>query len=344
MPTERIAPTLCPPPIWAACALTALLLVACTPDALAPAKPAASAGASAASASASGAAAVPTGSLSGAGGAACDLPDSFIHPSRDGNRTVLAGPGVLAFRAPYAVNTDGAPNSYHPADPWGTEGLAINTICNGVSAVTAAGETVDYRQCRRLVDIFTAERDAGWPAGGDRIQFYGAVAEADSGAGAERPCLQPDGAMVSSTSLLADPARGRCDPARYLDAQSVPFLIVPGHSGLSARGMSLGDLAVVVNPATGRTVYAVVGDGGPKTGLGEGSVALDAALLGRTDRPTTLRQSYGFAVPDAFTFVMTGTRAQAPYTAESLARQGQAALEALGGEARVAACLAALPG
>src|SRR4028119_1312921 len=39
---------------------------------------------------------------------------------------------VIFFRTSLRVNTDGAPNSYHPQDLTGTQ-KAINNICNGIA-------------------------------------------------------------------------------------------------------------------------------------------------------------------------------------------------------------------
>lgn len=209
----------------------------------------------------------PSTTLSAEAGSNCGLSRHFTHETARGPRTIIGGKGALAYRTNYAVNTDGAPNSYHPDAPWGDKGLAINTICDGANAVTAAGETVDYWQCRHLVGIFKARRDAGWPAGGDRIDFYGAVSEASWGPGARRPCPQASGphagAMVSSTSLMANTSLGRCNHRSYTDALAVPFIVVPGRSNLAEHGMALGDLAVVLNPTNRRMVYTIVGDIGP---------------------------------------------------------------------------------
>jgi len=45
----------------------------------------------------------------------------------------------------------------------------------------------------------------------------------------------------------------------------------------------VGDIAIV--QSKDRTVYALVGDEGPGTKLGEGSIALNASLLGKTGDP-----------------------------------------------------------
>jgi Fungal chitosanase of glycosyl hydrolase group 75 len=60
----------------------------------------------------------------------------------------------------------------------------------------------------------------------------------------------------------------------------VPFVVLP----LGGFGqVRVGDIAVV--QSKDRTVYALVGDEGPGTKLGEGSIALNAKLLGKFGEP-----------------------------------------------------------
>lgn len=264
---------------------------------------------------------------------ACGLTERFEHRSFDGPVTVRAGDGALLFAAPMHVNTDGAPTSYHPDDPFGTEGLAINTICNGASAKLASGETLGPRECRRLVEAFRQARAANWQ-GFPRMEFY-AVATRGG-----RPCTTATGHFVSTTSLAADPSRGVCDPARYLDALTVPFVIYPGHRNFIDRGVGTGDLAVTLEPDSGRSEFAVVGDRGPARGLSEGSVFLARTLRGVTETPTTYRESVRLVVPKAWTLVFPDASLAPPVTTERIREAARAAFEAWGGQARLAACIA----
>ncbi len=296
------------------------------------------------------AACVPDGATGPVGGAVveasaaatqtCGLAGSFAHPTRnEGTKTVLTGGGALAYRSDYAVNTDGARNSYHPDDPFGREGLAINTICNGADAVTADGVRHDYRACRALVDTFRKARAEGWTApGGARMRFYAMATEDQQ---RHVPCLQPDGAFVSTTSLVADPGQGKCNAARYLDANSVNFIIRPGRQAFATAGMQLGDLAVVMDPRSGRTVFAVVGDTGPATGLGEGSVAVGQRLAGRTSLPRTRAETYAYAMRDIVTVVLPGEPMGAPFTQTRIDAAGALALASFGGIGRVKGCATA---
>src|SRR5690348_5255032 len=182
---------------------------------------------------------------------ACNLPGSFAHATRsDGTRTVRTGQGALLFTAPLAVNTDGAPNSYHPDDPWGRR-LALNNICNGANAVLADGRKLDYRSCPKLIAAFEQSRRSGWHS--PKIQFYAVATENG------RPCTIRTGKyvgyFVSTTSLAADSRKPACDPGHWLDSNSVPFAIYPGHRNFTSRGVGTGDLVVIRNPANGRISY-----------------------------------------------------------------------------------------
>jgi len=94
-----------------------------------------------------------------------------------------------------------------------------------------------------------------------------------------RPLIQTDtdpasGFYISTTSL-EDSNCDRKDPRRYVNAEAVNFIVLPGRLGLGAK---LGDFTVVIRPATGAYDYAVYADVGPASKIGEGSIALAAAL------------------------------------------------------------------
>ncbi len=88
------------------------------------------------------------------------------------------------------------------------------------------------------------------------------------------------GAYVSETAL-ADPSKAIGNPARYVDAQTIPYISVPPEL-LHALGVRKGDVALVARGPV--TAAAVVGDVGPRGKLGEGSPAL-CRLLGINPDP-----------------------------------------------------------
>jgi hypothetical protein len=89
------------------------------------------------------------------------------------------------------------------------------------------------------------------------------------------------GYYVSSTAL-ADRSKPVNDPARYVDASRIPFIVLPG--GMARQlGARPGDFAAVFNERNGKFSYAIFGDVGPYDRIGEGSVALAENLGIRSD-------------------------------------------------------------
>jgi hypothetical protein len=81
------------------------------------------------------------------------------------------------------------------------------------------------------------------------------------------------GAYVSATSYRW-PERARIDPLAYVDAASVPYIVLPGHWRAQAVGVVLGCKATVKDTRTGKILEASgVLDFGPKAKLGEASIA-----------------------------------------------------------------------
>lgn len=66
---------------------------------------------------------------------------------------------------------------------------------------------------------------------------------------------------------------------RAINAQTVPFIVVPPGVRKGVRGVVMGCQAKVTNLSNGRSAMAVVADVGPMHKIGEGSPAL-AVLLG----------------------------------------------------------------
>jgi hypothetical protein len=102
-----------------------------------------------------------------------------------------------------------------------------------------------------------------------------------------RPVIQRTGPYrgyyVSTTSLQQQNIRDPRNPKKYMDATRIPYIALPPDFARTF-GISLGDLAVVVNMETGRSAYAIYADVGPRGRIGEGSVAL-ANKLGIPSNP-----------------------------------------------------------
>ncbi len=115
----------------------------------------------------------------------------------------------------------------------------------------------------------------------------------DNGKPSGSPVIQKDsdpapGFYVSTTSL-EDPSVDSKDPRRYVNAEAINFFVLPGRSAL---GTKLGDLGVIIRPATGAYDYAIYADVGPANKIGEGSIAL-ASALGIPSSPKTGGTAHG---------------------------------------------------
>lgn len=230
----------------------------------------------------------------------CSWESAAAFPG-DGELVRLARPPALGpnanialFRAPLAVNTDGAPNSYHPMDPLG-ETRAINRFDNGIS-IRRVGSAQKLPINERL-KVFTDWRDSGYKAQADyRIRWENVIAAGPDG----KPCVfksGPDAGYFGSLTALKNgldgKAAGECSAANQLDQRVIPAIVLRGgpSNPLWTYGARPGDLVLALNPASGATVAAVIGDTGGGERIGEGSVALNMALLGQTDQPRYYRDA-----------------------------------------------------
>jgi Fungal chitosanase of glycosyl hydrolase group 75 len=222
-----------------------------------------------------------------------------------------------------AVDADGSGRGYHPEDPLG-KGVCervtgpdgkpgLSGIC-ALDQFSSGGAYVFSGTQKLSKDAFVSNWLSMWPKIRDRSlkpvvlaeivpdlpkEFYffhwperGLTAFFKDNIipkdNAGYPCrYQPsDGArngyFISSTTLEANskPRADGCAPNRYLDSEIVPFVVLP-KGGFGKVG--IGDIAIVQH--RDRVVYAIVGDAGPATKLGEGSIALNAKLLGKFGEP-----------------------------------------------------------
>ncbi len=140
-----------------------------------------------------------------------------------------------------AIDADGSPHAYHPQDILGLDKLA------------------------------NAGRPGNW---------CGIVTDSHGSPVVQGAADPAPGYYVSTTSLT-DSSHAWNDPRRFVDAETVPFIVVPpSFTGFLGKGglCRLGDLALVVNLDNGRKVPCIIADIGPADELGEGSIALAQAL------------------------------------------------------------------
>jgi len=278
----------------------------------------------------------------------CDLVEQFSHRNKigvDRNKKpvfrqvpIYGNNSELFFTGDMAINTDGAPNSYHPDDPWGDRGNAINTICNGANAIMPDGSKVDYSDCRALITAFNDAKASGWEnKRRARMDFFAIAHHGYT------PCLiqsgEYKGNFVSMTKLPADSSKDDCDQTKWLDALSIPFIIVPKKSGFIEAGVRQGDLAVLYNPRNKALSYAIVGDEGPQWGLAEGSVALGKTLNERSDNPRSRRETYSFVANNIKVMIFPKSKMSEPFTKATIDSAGKAVFEKWGGKDRFDKCV-----
>jgi hypothetical protein len=154
----------------------------------------------------------------------------------------------------------------------------------------------------------------------------------DDGKRSGEPIIQSDddpapGYYIAMTSL-EDPTRDRTDPLRYVDSESINYFVLPGKLGLA----KLGDFGVVIRPKTNSYDYAIYADSGPATKLGEGSIAL-AAALGIPSNPKR-----GGVDSGIITIVFPGTTKGWPLTQVEIDLNGAALFAAWGGLEQAKEC------
>jgi hypothetical protein len=134
-----------------------------------------------------------------------------------------------------------------------------------------------------------------------------------------------------STTALADRTKRVNDPARYVDASKIPFIVLPG--GMARQfGARPGDFAMVVNSRNGKSSYAIFGDVGPFDRIGEGSIALAENLGIRSDARN------GGARRGILYLVFPGSGNGQPRTVDEINAETEKLLQAWGQAPQLTAC------
>ena len=137
------------------------------------------------------------------------------------------------------------------------------------------------------------------------------------------------GYYVSCTALT-DRTKARTDPARYVDASKIPYIVLPRDVAVQG-GAQLGDFAVVVNLRNGKSSYAIFADVGT---MGEGSIALANNLGIWSDARQGGRRG------GILYLVFPGSGNRQPRTVEEISAETQKLLEDWGGAEKLTSCSA----
>ena len=160
---------------------------------------------------------------------------------------------AVLYRLPLMdIDLDGAPNTYHPPTPGHPHG-------NGPGLGLG-----DLRNASKNLDD------------GPNVVWVGIVTDSRG-----KPLVQNEGPFAGfyiSQTTLQDPHFAKADPRRYVDATTVPYVVLNPILRKKA-GLDIGDLAAVVLGSNEHKVtFGIVADVGPLTGLGECSRALATSL------------------------------------------------------------------
>jgi hypothetical protein len=105
------------------------------------------------------------------------------------------------------------------------------------------------------------------------------------------PCLRgPEsrnpGYFVAATTLTRPgPVRADgCEPSSFIDAAEIPFFVLPGGN---FGHIEIGDIVIghFKSARAERVAFGIAGDAGPIEQFGEGSIAFNQILLGKTGEP-----------------------------------------------------------
>jgi Fungal chitosanase of glycosyl hydrolase group 75/D-alanyl-D-alanine carboxypeptidase len=200
---------------------------------------------------------------------------------------------AAVFRAKMAIDADGAPRAYNS-----NNAIALDYLAN-------------------------AGRPGNW---------WALVTDADG-----NPLVQdandPAPGFFISTTTLTNPGTDAKKPAHFIDASTIPFLVLPGRRYTrftSTKPIRLGDLGAVYNRKNGKQSFAIFADTGPAAEIGEGSIAL-ANALGLNGNP----KHGGTDVKDIVYVVFPGSGTGGGMPAAQIDAKAKPLFEEWGGLARI---------
>lgn len=140
---------------------------------------------------------------------------------------------ILVYTSGMTIDADGSPRAYHPVSDSGLDALA------------------------------NAGKKGNW---------WGIVTD-NKGEPVVQDSTDPFPGFYISTTSLFDGTKKETDPARYVNSDSILYVVIPNNTTLLAFAKK-GDFAYVENLRNGKTSYAIFADVGPKDKIGEGSMKL----------------------------------------------------------------------
>jgi Papain-like cysteine protease AvrRpt2 len=172
---------------------------------------------------------------------------------------------IVFYKGHFQVDADGAPNAYHPKNI----DAALDYLGNAGHDAGKVQKKVYNKTTKKwegAIDPDTKEpimkeisRD-----------WYGVVT--DTGKRSGKPIVNSaTGYHVSPTSLKYDDVTDRTDPAMYVNSAEIPY-IAPSSVVYHGFPMWYGDFGLIYDTVTKKQTFAIVADGAPAHGRGEGSI------------------------------------------------------------------------
>lgn len=264
----------------------------------------------------------------------------------------------IFYQAKGAINTDGAPKSYHPDDPRGRNNKALNTVVNAMEPrpydrvnkrsipCPMGGERGCYSEWVAAFENAKAMDfgpDARW-----LVRFSDIIPTIRTPQGVDKPCIQDSsspapGYYVSATHATWE-GGDKCKQSIYVDASKFNGNVVPGGSAWGRPGRPTDSFDLVVMMVDGGDpIYGINFDSGPKDSIGEVSIAAAAALQGKdVDKYTSYPAIVTLALEHINYLVFPEVDIKryfgGRFTQQQLDEYGAEVFEAWGGVERLKAC------
>lgn len=152
---------------------------------------------------------------------------------------------LLAFETGLNIDADGSPHAYSP-----TPGMGLDFLAN-----------------------------AGTPG-----NWWAIVTE--NGKPTGKPVVQgpddPAPGFYVSTTTLEDGTKATSDPGRYVDSETIPYIVLP-HSHPELSQFKFGDIGYAYYRPLKTHTFFIFADAGPSNKIGEGSIKLAQSLGIRSD-------------------------------------------------------------
>lgn len=268
---------------------------------------------------------------------AANIPTPSPAASEDGAKKVGTtgivdlGDGALGFEAGMEVDVDGAPNAYN------LENTGLDHIANAGMPILESG---------RQLSTSDPDWQSTWKSyyekakqeeflGNTRFNWFGIATDERNVPLRQKQTDPFPGYFISTTALVNKGIQDQTDPKRYVDAASIPYIVLPREAFGGLYDLKLGDLAAVYCKANNTLAYAIVADIGPRGQYGEGSPKL-IEDLGK-DPYANGRAKHGFNDGEIDYVIFSGTGDGYGKAADEIRSQGEAAFNKWGGLERLKA-------